>query len=232
MFPLCMFRGQSFCSSHTLSQPAASATQPSLLLLVDCNPKMAFECAYCLKTYKTKRGLSNHQSRTDCIEFHNAILRREEEQSARIIQPRREEEQTRVVEVVDYTTCEQGIDVEPVDEFPSSGQPSSPQEEAEPRHPTRATRPRRVKRTIHFDSFPPPPPPTELEEPNLDPPDDQAAASNELVPADDEVAIEEESDLDLGRPSTRNHSFRGPPRSGYGLFVQTVRRCWRSQIPL
>jgi hypothetical protein len=59
----------------------------------------------------------------------------------------------------------------------------------------------RVKRTIHFDSFPPPPPPpppTELE-PSEDAQDAQDAASQELL-ADEEV-IEEESDLDLGRPS-------------------------------
>jgi hypothetical protein len=39
--------------SHPPSQPAP-ATQPSLLHL-DCYPKMAFECAYCLKMYNTKR---------------------------------------------------------------------------------------------------------------------------------------------------------------------------------
>jgi hypothetical protein len=189
---------QPFCSSHTLSQPA-SPTQPSLLLVLDFDPKMAFD--YCLKTYKSNRGLSNHQSRMDCIEeFQNAILRRGEEQAARVIKLRCEEEQMGVVQGDEYTTCE-GINVEPSDEFPSSGQPSSPQE-AQPWHP-RATRPRRVKRTIHFDSFPPPPPPpTELLEPSSDPPpDDEAVASNGVL-ADEEVAIEEESDLDLGRPTT------------------------------
>ncbi len=58
-----------------------------------------------------------------------------------------------------------------------------------------------MKRTVHFDSFPPPPPPTELE-PSSDPPlDDEAVASNRVL-ADEEVAIEEESDLDLGWPTT------------------------------
>ena len=88
---------------------------------------MAFECAYCLKTYNTKRGLSNHQSRTDCIQFHNAILRREgvEQPFAANGLQGEEEQQVHVAQGDEYTTCEH-INIEPDDEFPSSGpQPSS-----------------------------------------------------------------------------------------------------------
>ena len=184
---------------------AASATQ-TFLFHLDCYPKMAFECAYCLKTYNTKRGLSNHQSRTDCIEFHNAILHREgvEPPFASNGVQGEEEQQVPVGQGDEYMTCEH-INIEPDDEFPSSGpqpsQPSLPQEEAEaepPHHPM-ATRPRRVKRTIHFESFPPPPPPPTELEPSADAQVGQDSATPE--PSAEEVAIEEESDLDLGRPS-------------------------------